>query len=313
MRKISSKTADDIWFFAPSIKRFNTSEFSQSCDCFFRPVSITGASCKLMCDHCGASILKGMEAATAPRELMAAAARLHGAGARGMLVSGGSDKKGVVPLEGFLNCIAAIKSRFDLKIIVHTGLTSPDLAQGLAAAGVDAAMIDIIGADESIAEVCHLPGVSSADYDQSLANLVSAGVPVAPHVVIGLHNGEIRGESEALAIISRHRVDAAVMVGLTPRPGTAMEAVVPPSPEAMGAVFAEARELMPDTPLLLGCERPWGLHKEKTDALALKAGFDGIAYPAEGTIAAAEGLGKRARRSEMCCALMFQETGEPNR
>lgn len=296
----------DIWFFAPSLKRYETGEFAQSCDCYFKAVSITGNGCALMCDHCNASILNEMRPATTPEALLGAAAAFHEAGARGLLVSGGSDSRGVVPLAGFLPAMAEIRERFGLKVIVHTGLVDRTLARGLAEAGVDAAMIDIIGADATISEVCHLDDVSITDYESSLANLVSAGVPVAPHVVIGLHHGRILGEAQALEIISRHQVSSLVLVGIVPKRDTPMASVEPPSPEEMGELFVTARQLLPDTPILLGCERPWGVHKERTDELALKAGLDGIAFPAEGTIATAVRMGFEPRRSEMCCALIFE-------
>jgi uncharacterized radical SAM superfamily protein len=296
-----------IRFFAPSLKRYTTSEFNQSCSCYFKPVSVTGGRCALLCDHCRAGILSSMQAVLTPEDLVDFAGKLRAEGARGMLVSGGSDSRGVVPLIGFLDAIATIRETLDLKIIVHTAVTDENLARGLAAAGVDAALIDIIGADESIEEICHLRDVTVADYERSLANLAEAGVPVSPHVVIGLHRGEIRGEPAALEAISRYDIASLVLVGLTPRPGTPMAGIEPPSPLEMGELFLLARELLPRTSILLGCERPGGEHKQITDELALKAGLNGIAYPAEGIISLAEKLGLEPEMSEMCCALAFQK------
>lgn len=302
---------DDVWFFAPSLKRYSTERFRQSCNCYFRPVSITGSRCALMCDHCRASILKDMRPALTPDELLATAAELYAAGARGILVSGGSDAQGVVPLAGFLGTIVEIRERLGLKVLVHTGITDKKLARGLAFAGVDAALIDIIGDSKTIKEICHLENTSTADYEHSLANLVDAGVPAAPHVIIGLHRGAMKGEANALSIISRHQVSSLVLVGLTPRPDTPMDGMKPPSPGEMGRLFHLARELMPKTPILLGCERPWGEHKEQTDRLALEAGLNGIAYPSEGIIGYAEKMGLKPKLSEMCCALMFENlTGD---
>ena len=58
----------------------------------------------------------------------------------------------------------------------------------------------------------------------------------------------------------------------------------------------------PIRPLTIGA----GDHKVKTDALALKAGLNGIAYPAEGIPELAVELGLRPVFSEQCCSLIYQ-------
>ncbi|MBE0428469.1 MAG: radical SAM protein [Thermoleophilia bacterium] len=294
-----------VYFHAPSIRRYSTSEFRQDSACSFPAVSITGSSCRLMCDHCRAHVLKWMKPAVTPEALTAEAARFMRQGARGLLVSGGSDADGAVPLAGFLEAIREVRERFGLRVIVHTGITGRSLARGMAAAGVDAALIDIIGCGRTISDVCHLPQATMADYERSLANLNDAGVPASPHVVIGLDRGRIRGELQALEIISRHDIASLVMVGLLPMKDTPMRDVMPPSPEQMAEIFMAARELVPDKPIQLGCERPAGEHRLLTDQLALKAGLNGIAYPAEGIIGLARKMGLEPEFSGMCCALGF--------
>lgn len=291
-----------VHFFAPSLKRYSTGEFTPGCRCSFPPVSLTGVNCALRCDHCRAEILKWMQPAATPRALLAAASDIAARGAAGMLISGGSDRKGVVPLSGFLAAIREARLEYGLKIIVHTGVTDAALAVGLAEAGVTAALIDIIGSDAAIRDVCHMTGVTTADYDRSLENLCQAGVPCAPHVVIGLEHGAVAGEYEALKMISRHDVECVVLVGLLPMRGTPMEAVQPPSPEEMAEIFLAARKMFARIPVMLGCERPVGEHKLQTDRLALQAGLNGIAYPAEGIIGLATEMGLEPVALEVCCA-----------
>ncbi len=300
-----ARFGDEVLFYAPGLKRYATEEFQQGCECRLIPVSITGSSCSLMCDHCRAVILRHMDAATSPEQLFARARELAERGGSGLLVSGGSGSDGVVPLMDFTGTLSTIRSELGLKVLVHTGLTDKRLASALAEAGIDAAMIDIIGSDESISRVCHLEGVSVGDYRNSLENLIEAGVPTAPHVVIGLDHGRIDGELNAIDVISDFSVASLVLVGLLPQRNTPMEDSIPPTPEQMGEVFLHARRSIPDRPILLGCERPGGEHKLKTDELALRAGLNGIAFPAEGTIGLAESLGLKPRRSEVCCALAY--------
>ena len=147
--------------------------------------------------------------------------------------------------------------------------------------------------------------ISQAEYEASLGRLAAHGINLSPHVVIGLHYGHIRGEREALQRISRFPISSLVLVGLLPLYDTPMEGLSPPSPEEMAQFFLESRALFPRTPILLGCERPGGEHKQQTDLFALLAGINGVAYPAEGTVRAARSLGLDPIFSPWCCSLLF--------
>ena len=97
-----------VFFYAPTIKRYETEEFQQSCSrCHFMPVSITGTSCELNCDHCGRQILRSMKAASTPARLFEYAEGLARRGSKGLLISGGSTRDGVVPIGPFLKTLGA--------------------------------------------------------------------------------------------------------------------------------------------------------------------------------------------------------------
>jgi hypothetical protein len=70
-------------------------------------------------------------------------------------------------------------------------------------------------------------------------------------------------------------------------------------------LFEKARAMFPSTPLTLGCARPMGPLQKQVDALAVEIGFDGIAFPSEGTVAHARELGREIHFSEFCCSLMI--------
>ncbi len=294
-----------MFFYAPSIKHYKTSVYQNTSRPFFIPVSVTGSSCQLGCEHCRGRILKSMHAAAAPAELLEIGERLARRGAGGVLVSGGSRADGTVPLTEYLGAIRGLKE-MGLKVAVHTGLVDERLADGLAEAGVDSAMIDIIGANETIKRVYHLDA-STADFERSLALLCRSGVKTSPHIVLGLDFGNISGEMQAMEMISNYEIWSLVLVVITPQPDTPMAAVLPPRPAELGNLFVKARRMFPRTPVLLGCARPAGSHKTETDALALKAGINGIAYPAEGIVELAGALGLKPGFSEHCCSLIFQE------
>jgi hypothetical protein len=178
------------------------------------------------------------------------------------------------------------------------------VADALAAAGIDAAMMDSIGADETLRDVYHL-GLTVRDVERSLAAVVATGVRVIPHIVIGLHYGRLLGEEAALRMIAGHRVWTLVLVVLTPLVGTPMADVPPPPVEDVVPFMAHAREVMPDTRIHLGCARPLGGMKVALDRAAIDHGFNGMAYPAEGTVAYAESRGLEPRFYDTCCSVTW--------
>jgi lipoyl synthase len=287
----------------PGFRVYATDELEGCRRARFPAFSITGGACALDCDHCQAKILQPMIPATRP-EVLEHEVRVRAAAGdlAGFLLSGGSNRRNEVPFERFLPTIARLKADFpDLHIAAHTGLVDRSRAEGLAAAGIEVAMLDMIGADETIREVYHLDR-RVADFEAALAALVATPLRVVPHVVIGLHYGRILGEFQALEIIARHRVAACILVVVMPaftRPGR-FRAV---GPGEVADVFLAARELLPRERILLGCARPPGAARRLIDAYALLAGLDGIAFPAEGVVALARALGRPVAQAHACCSI----------
>ena len=302
----SNNAVRNVYFYAPTIKRYETDEYVNKRYPFFVPVSVTGTKCRLRCDHCRGIILESMYQAEDPESLYKLALKLKERGCKGLLVSGGAGEDGSVPLTNFAPTMARLKRELGFKMAVHTGLVDEEMADALSEACIDSAMVDIIGSDDTIREVYHLKA-SVADYENSLKNLVDRGVKVAPHVVVGLHYGRILGEYTALEIISRYDIAALVLVVLTPMCNTPMVDVVPPSIEDMRSIFTAARSLFPSTPILLGCARPGGKFRLQLDKMALDMGINGIAYPAEGVVKYASEKGLNPVFSEYCCSFIFEE------
>ncbi|OIQ08253.1 radical SAM protein [Neomoorella thermoacetica] len=268
----------------------------------FVTISITGQDCRLQCEHCRGELLKSMYPATTPAALLELGRQLKDGGCRGVLVSGGADLGGRVPLLPYLEALAGLKG-LGLKVIVHTGLADPATARGLKNAGVDQVLLDIIGDRETARRVYHLE-MEPADYGAALENLLSAGLKVVPHIVAGLNFGRLAGELEALyQVLSRDCRDL-VLVVLTPLPGTPMAGITPPPPAAVGRLLATARLAGPRLNILLGCARPAGRHRLWTELYALRAGVNGMAYPHEATVARARRLGLKPFFSDLCCSLL---------
>ncbi len=295
---------DTIDFYAPGLKRWQTSEWKPKKANRFLPISVTGTACALGCDHCATKVLQGMISVSRKKSLFETAQGLVEQGTDGILVSGGSRRDGSVPLEAHLDDMRRVKEELGLKVIVHSGLVSPKLARGLAEASVDGVMLDVIGADETVAEVYHLEG-SAEDFERSLELLAEQGLRIIPHIVLGLHYGRLLGEWNALEMIRRHPVSTLILVVLTPLVGTAMAQLSPPPLEDVVAFFAHARSAMPETPVNLGCGRPMGEMRVALDRAAVDHGLNGIAYPAEGIVEYARSRGLKPALYEYCCSLTW--------
>jgi len=293
-----------IRFYAPSFVYYKTKYFRSSHDAF-PSISITGASCALKCKHCNGKVLDTMVSAMTPEGLFELCARLEKNGTVGCLISGGCLPDGSVPLGNFIDAIAKIKKELNLTVIVHTGVIDFPTAKRLKDAGVDAALIDVIGSDETIRQVYHLK-VSVADYERSLRAFHDSGIPFVPHVLVGLHYGELKGELEALKMIAKYSPSAVITIAFMPIHGTPMQNVNPPNPEDIAKILVSARLLMPETPLVLGCMRPKGEHRTRTDMLAVRAGVDAIAFPVEEAIQLAESLKLETSFLSLCCSQIFE-------
>jgi uncharacterized radical SAM superfamily protein len=300
-----ANSSGKIRFYAPSFRYYQTGYFRSS-PAAFPSISITGRFCTLKCKHCGGKVLNTMMPAVTPEQLVNLCTQSKQKGAIGCLISGGCLPDGSVPLGGFIDAIAKVKLALDLTVIVHTGVVKLSMAKRLKEAGVDAALIDIIGSDETIKEIYQL-NVEVQDFDRSLKALRESGIPFVPHVLVGLHYGRLQGEFQALQMISKYGPSAVIIIALMPIHGTPMENVSPPPATDIAKVLAMARLMMPDTPLVLGCMRPKGKSKGEIDVLAVEAGVNAVAFPAEEAIKQAESLGLEISFSSLCCSQIYED------
>lgn len=254
------------------------------------------------CKHCERRYLEQMLACQTPDDLFKTCKRAAADGARGVLLSGGYNSEGYVPFEPFVDAIERVKRETGLFISAHTGLTPGWLARELGRAGVDQAYFDLIGDDETIKLVLGIDRTVK-DYAHTIKALRHSLPHVAPHICIGLHAGEIRGEEKALEIAAGIKPSVLVMLVLVPTPGTGFELVAGPSPEEVGEVIGRARTKLPETTLTLGCMRPRDGRRTELELQALYSGVDRIEIPCEQTLEAARKMGLEVRRLDACCAV----------
>ena len=263
-------------------------------------ISITGSHCALMCDHCQAKILEPMPAALSPDELVDTCARFADRGCLGVLISGGSDRNGRLPWSRFIPAIQKVKEQTGLYISIHCGLLDLNTALALKEAGVDQALLDVVGDDETYHTVCHVDfGISRIL--STLEALNRAELPMVPHVICGLYRGQMKSELKALEMIARFRIEQLVIVSLMAIRGTPFEGVYTPHATEVAEIIVEARRFMPQVRMSLGCARTRG--DEEIERMALDAGVNRMALPSDAVIERAGELGLEIRYQRTCCSV----------
>jgi len=270
----------------------------------FAAISVTGSHCDLRCGHCKGKLLESMIPAENPETFIQVVEGLRLKGAHGILVSGGANHHGEVPLRKFIPSIKELKEKNpQFKVIVHTGLIQREAARELKEAGIDQVLIDLIGDDDTIREVYHL-NKRVEDYEETLWMLKELGHRLAPHIIIGHHFGELRGEWRALEIVTRVGVETIVLVIFKTLLPAGKNHFKVPGTRDTSRISAIARILNPSTPIRMGCIRPTHPSKPEMEKGFIDSGVNTIAYPLQGTIEYAKEIGLKIRFVEMCCSLV---------
>jgi uncharacterized radical SAM superfamily protein len=256
-----------------------------------KAVSVTGGTCGLNCAHCGGHYLKGMKALQDIPEG-------DGLTARSLLISGGCTAEGKVPIVEHIAQIAAMKQK--MKYNVHVGLVDEEDIQQIAKVA-DKVSFDFIGDDATIKEVLGIDRTVS-DYVACYQKLRKS-CSVIPHVCIGLHGGEIRGEYQAIRHLKALGVDGITFIVFTPTKGTRFADCKPPPIEDVLNILVSARRELPALPIHLGCMRPGGTYRQELDLWAVRLGINGIVNPVSGAVRLAQNLGLVIERREECCVL----------
>lgn len=256
------------------------------------PISLTGSSCDLDCAHCGRHYLAHM----VPIEQALTNRRVREA--TSLLVSGGCDAAGRVPLGQHLPAIRDLAE--GRRLNWHVGLITEDDAAAIAPY-VDIVSFDFVGDEATIRDVYGLP-VTVVDYVETYRRLRARRVRVVPHLTIGLRGGVLGHERPALDALAELAPESLVFLVLIPTSGTRYADRSPPPVEDVTAILADARVRFPHTVLLLGCMRPGGEYRTRLDALAVRAGINGIVNPTPAARRLTESLGLEAVPGDECCA-----------
>jgi len=223
-------------------------------------VSVTGEECALHCNHCNGHYLQHMVPITAARRV------LESGEYRSILLSGGSDSHGRLPLMEHLAFIEWVHEQ-GIRINAHVGLQSDEDVRALSPY-FDKVSLDYVWDDGTIHDVYHLQR-SGADYLHATQGWVdafsaaggsealwSAKQRVNLHLTIGLKGGVVVGEYAAIDSLIAFQPASLVFLVLISTEGTVYGNVPVVPIDAVELVFAYARLKLPATDLVLGCMHP---------------------------------------------------------
>jgi len=298
-RETRGNHGEEITFYLPGMIRYENLRGR------YPAVSLTGKQCELQCEHCKGRLLDPMIQVSGPDDFLRKAVYLQKRGSHGLLLSGGSDPHGRLPWAKYGDAIREAAETTGLYLSAHVGFPDQRTCEELKKNGVRQALLDVMGDEDTARRVYHLQGLQTVR--EAVESISRSGLQLAPHIVVGLHYGRIRGEEEALRMVSRFDPAVLVFVVLTPLKGTPMAGVTPPSPLDAARLIAKARLLMPEVPISLGCERPRNREGTELEKLALRAGVTRMAVWSDEVLHEASRLGLKPCFQATCCSVPFNQ------
>lgn len=267
-------------------------------------ISLSGTRCELKCDHCKTMTLRAMHIVEAPDDLYSSVKTFYERGSKGVLLSGGSKKNGSTMIgREFDETIKRIKREFNIYIGVHIGYISKDRLKEIKELGVDSVLVDVIGDEDTLRKVYHIERPLSIIEDV-IKHTFEENIDVIPHICIGLHYGNIRGEYDAIDMLAKYPLKYLTFIILTPTPGTPMASLKPPDLDGVARVLAYGRFKLPKVIHSLGCNRPIGRYGEKTESMAIQLGCNRIAgISSDLTILKCRELGLSYSIASHCCMI----------
>lgn len=272
----------------------------------FPSISVTGTKCDINCKYCNKIFLAHMKSAESPEDLLKICFELNSQKAKGLLVSGGYNKRGVVPLIPYISAIDKIKKETNLILNLHTGLVSQEEVELIASTGTKQTIIsfDLVQDNKVINDIIGLPkSISAKTYEESFNFLVDAGLEVIPHISIGMNYGKysIEAIDKAIEISLNANVKTMVFLGLIPKKGTEMANSQPPSSiDFQKILLYSVLKSVGKTEISVGCMRN---KSEELDIASIDAGINRIQIPRRNALKYAEKKGIKIIRNNYCCAI----------
>jgi uncharacterized radical SAM superfamily protein len=209
------------------------------------PISLTGKFCRMNCAHCGGHYLGHMKTLWEMEQLARE-------GHKSFLISGGLEEDFLVPFRKYLNHLRHLKESYGLSYNFHVGFPQSFMEdlEGLA----DVVSFDFF-ADPMVMEAVYGFSVEPVKLLDAIAR---TRVFAVPHVTIGILEGHISHEYEALKMLSE-RFSAVVLNVFIPTFGTKFSQALPPDLSRVKELFSYTAEKFDH--LVLGCMQPRGEYR----------------------------------------------------
>ena len=240
-------------------------------------LSVTGSGCALDCKHCGRKYLGNMMDVSTPEKFRKVISELERNGINGILLSGGCDQSGKVPFTHLLGEIKKLTASSDMLINVHTGQIDSADAEELYNLGIRNICLDVVG-DRGV--IKNVYGLDIDESGGSLESLKRAGfTDIIPHITVGLDGGKLGHEMKSLDLIKEKlgKPEKLVFLSIIPTEGTVFRDAGAVSIDDIVAIIHTAKDLFPDTELILGCMRPHYSTDEIIEMIG--AGVRGVVNP----------------------------------
>jgi lipoyl synthase len=339
--KVHTDTKKKVIFAVPGSKVYINKHYRNKPNSFLN-ISLTGHNCELMCSHCKALLLKDMidinsgnsnnngikscseekifgetiksnfvqntdsEDFYENNRIIKILEKYGSNNVKGLLISGGFDKDGKLSLDNrILSEIRQTREQFgkNIRIFLHLGFTSPEIARAVYECRVDGVLVNVFSDTCTIRKVYNLDGCTPEMFYDNVKFLKESGLIVSPHLIIGLSDKGIAGEYKSLEAISGIGVDS-VVFAIAKRISKHQEFKdLKIKACDIVSLYEYARELMPHTPITLGCAKPPGPEFEEAEIELLGRGINTIAFPSEKTVDFAIKNGIDYDFIEQCCAI----------
>ena len=259
----------------------------------FPAVSVTGTHCDEMCEHCMGVYLKRMVPVVNGKELLNFATKLQEKKGTGILISGGCDVNGVVPLENLTEEIETIVD-MGLSVNVHAGFADKKAIERLVFAGVKYFSVDIHQDHGVISSVLHLQR-DPKDYSKLIDIILEAGGIPVPHLTVGFGTNDLYSSAR---LIKEKGLTNVVLLALIPTKGTAIEESVLTEEAILSAV---------DMLMALGLNVTFGCMRNRNyrnlEIRCIEKGVRRIANPSRETISWAISEGFEIIEEHQCCCM----------
>lgn len=256
----------------------------------YQAISITGKWCALKCKHCNGRYLNGMIHAN-PENFIEAVESLWRNGTRGVLISGGFDSEGKLPIEPYVEKLREIKKKTGIFVSAHLGLMrNKQLLENLVGV-VDVVDYEYLWSKQMINHVKNLP-YSREAYNQVLKSMIESGLEVVPHIYAWhpwIAREELKKELEYLNDVGASRV---VLLIYIPAKNEELNARID---DVLRCIEYARNTFCGD--MYMGCMRPWTIKKELDKVLIEEGIVDRIVNPYPPALANSHGI----ERYDACC------------